>query len=205
LTGLLSTRRSASGSHTSDYRRSSFFPPSPFDLLPAKRGFFLAFCWVLVLVVPGCLQSPEVSQPIAFSHGTHAAQEEIACTECHRGAEVADHATIPRSDVCADCHDEAMGESAEEARLVEWLASGNPIPWQKVTLVADHVHFSHRRHVVAGQILCETCHGEVKDLMEPITKPFIDFQGEIGMERCIACHRASGNPRATVDCVLCHK
>jgi len=159
---------------------------------------------VLVLLVSGCLQTQETSQPFVYPHQIHVTQEGMSCTECHPGAETADHATIPPAELCADCHDEAIGESAEEARLVEWLASGEPIRWQRVTRVADHVHFSHRRHVLAGRILCETCHGEVKDLMEPITRPFTDFQGEIGMERCIACHRASGNLRATVDCVLCH-
>jgi len=158
----------------------------------------------MILLVSGCLQTQEISQPFAYPHQIHVTQEGISCIECHPGAETADHATIPQTGVCAECHEEAIGESAEEARLVEWLASGEPIPWRRVTRVAEHVHFSHRRHVLAGQILCETCHGEVKDLMEPITRPFRNFQGEIGMERCIACHLASGNPRATVDCVLCH-
>jgi hypothetical protein len=25
------------------------------------------------------------------------------------------------------------------------------------------------------------------------------------MERCIACHLESGNPRASIDCALCHR
>jgi hypothetical protein len=25
------------------------------------------------------------------------------------------------------------------------------------------------------------------------------------MERCIACHLESGNPRASIDCSLCHR
>jgi hypothetical protein len=40
---------------------------------------------------------------------------------------------------------------------------------------------------------------------EPFTEPFISFRREVGMERCIACHVASGNPRASIDCALCHR
>jgi hypothetical protein len=98
-----------------------------------------------------------------------------------------------------------MGDSPEEARLVEMLASGVRIPWKRVHKVAEHVHFSHRRHVVAGQILCETCHGQVPELERPFSFPFISFNTELGMERCIACHIESGNPRASIDCALCHR
>jgi hypothetical protein len=58
---------------------------------------------------------------------------------------------------------------------------------------------------VAGQILCETCHGPVSDRELPFTQPYMNFRSETGMERCISCHLASGNPRATIDCTLCHK
>ena len=159
---------------------------------------------MLLLIVTACTPRAETEQPIAFKHKLHVAQEEIACTECHVGAEDSDHATLPRRDICLDCHEEAIGESPEETRLVELLASGESIPWQRVTRVAEHVHFSHRRHVLAGQVLCETCHGEVHTLEQPFTRPFLSFKGETGMERCIACHLASGNPRAKVDCALCH-
>jgi hypothetical protein len=159
--------------------------------------------WLMVGV--GCSSYSDAKQPIAFKHKIHVAQEEIPCTHCHVGAESADHATLPKPEICLDCHEEAMGESAEEARLVEMLADGNPIPWIRVTRVAEHVHFSHRRHVVAGQILCEECHGQVAEREVPFARPFISFVSELGMERCIACHEKSGNPRASVDCTLCHR
>ena len=156
-------------------------------------------------VLTGCASPGEADQPIAFKHKIHVAQEEIPCTDCHRGAETADHATIPSREVCLDCHEEPVGDSPEEARLVELLAGGEPIPWQRVHKLKEHVHFSHRRHVLAGGILCETCHGPVSEREEPFVRPYIVFNSEIGMERCIACHKKSGNPRATVDCALCHR
>jgi hypothetical protein len=85
------------------------------------------------------------------------------------------------------------------------LASGEPIRWRRVHKLQEHVHFSHRRHVVAGRILCETCHGEVSERDVPFVRPFISFNTELGMERCIACHLESGNPRASIDCALCHR
>jgi hypothetical protein len=141
-------------------------------------------------------------------HKIHVAEEEIPCTDCHIGAEEADHATIPLGEDCADCHEDGNGENgenAEEARLVEMLASGEPIPWKRVHKLREHVRFSHRRHVVAGQILCERCHGEVAERELPFSRPNISFNRELGMERCVACHLESGNPRAGIDCALCHR
>jgi hypothetical protein len=147
----------------------------------------------------------DVEQPIAFVHQLHVAEEEIPCIDCHQGAEEADHATIPLGEVCLDCHEETMGDSPEEARLVEMLSAEDAIPWKRVHKLQEHVHFSHRRHVLAGQVLCETCHGEVSERKLPFSRPFISFNTELGMERCIACHLASGNPRASIDCALCHR
>ena len=172
---------------------------SPFRVL-----LLLPVTWLL-LVGFDCDVASEQSQPIAYNHKLHVAGEEIPCTDCHVGAEVADHAAIPTRDTCLECHDSPQGESAEEAKLIELLESGNPIPWRRVTRVAEHVHFSHRRHVVAGEIICETCHGQVAEMEAPFSRPFINFQSETGMERCIACHLQSGNPRATIDCALCHR
>jgi len=156
------------------------------------------------LFVCACSAPQAARQPIAFKHRIHVAEAEIACTECHLGAEEATHATLPDRRICLDCHEEPLGDSPEEQVLVELLATGEPLAWRRVTRVADHVHFSHRRHVLAGRILCETCHGDIPSLLQPVSRPFISFQGETGMERCIACHLASGNPRAKIDCVLCH-
>ncbi len=162
----------------------------------------------LLLFLGGCTQKHDVQQPIAYSHKVHVAQEEIPCTECHLGAEDADHATIPTREICLECHDteETLGDSPEEAKLVKLLASGQPLRWHRVHRLKETVHFSHRRHVKAGKILCERCHGDVPQQTTPFERPYINFSSElIGMERCIACHKQSGNPRASVDCLLCHR
>jgi hypothetical protein len=162
---------------------------------------FAAGCLLSV----ACSSSGDVDQPIAFVHTVHVAEEEIPCIDCHEGAEEADHATIPLAEVCADCHEEAIGESPEEAKLVGFITRGERIPWRRVHRLQDHVRFSHRRHIVAGRILCEQCHGEVAERELPFARPFINFNRELGMERCVACHLESGNPRASIDCALCHR
>ncbi|MHC4180551.1 MAG: cytochrome c3 family protein [Planctomycetota bacterium] len=179
--------------------------PVRFDAIDHGRLLAALATACLFASASGCSSASDVHQPIAFVHKVHVAQEEIPCTDCHLGAEDADHATIPGREICLDCHDEALGDSREEAKLVEMLSTGEPIPWKRVHRLEEHVRFSHRRHLVAGQILCETCHGEVPERKLPFVRPFISFNTELGMERCIACHLESGNPRASIDCALCHR
>lgn len=175
---------------------------APGDGKPIRIGGAVVLLLVGLL---GCSSRPDVEQPIAFNHRIHVAQEEISCTECHRGAEESDHATFPEPAICLECHEEPLGDSPEEAKLVALLAGGEAIEWRRVTRLEDHVHFSHRRHILAGRILCETCHGDVHTREQPFARPHLSFEGETGMERCIDCHQASGNPRARIDCALCHR
>ena len=164
-----------------------------------------AFALACLALLASCSSSPPVQQPLHYVHQIHVAQEEIPCTDCHEGAEEADHATIPTGELCRDCHEDPIGESPEEGKLVSLLAEGDSIPWKRVHKLHEYVHFSHRRHVQAGRVLCETCHGDVAQRIEPFSRPYIDFNGPSGMQRCIDCHVESGNPRAGIDCALCHR
>lgn len=140
---------------------------------------------------------PAFEQPIAFSHQLHVEEMGAECTDCHQHVLDGVRATIPNIEVCADCHEEAQGESPEEARLVEHIQTGEPIPWLKVYTVPDHVYFSHRRHAAIAGIACETCHGEVGQRVEPVTRPAV----EMTMDHCMDCHQESG---ASNDCIWCH-
>lgn len=139
-----------------------------------------------------------VVQPIAFNHSLHVTDLGLECVDCHRYVLTGARATIPNIDVCGDCHVEALGESAEEQRLVEFVESGELIPWRKVYRVPDHVYFSHRRHAAIGQIECERCHGPMAEQMQPVTRPAV----RITMDGCIECHEQAG---VTNDCILCHR
>jgi hypothetical protein len=107
-------------------------------------------------------------------------------------------AIVPTLEVCADCHAEAQTDSAEEARLVGYIESADPIPWRKLYWVPDDVYFSHRRHTAIGGIECEICHGPIGEASEPMPHPF----AKVTMQGCMQCHEQTGTSN---DCLLCHK
>ena len=153
---------------------------------------------VLVAVGTGlALARRPLAQPIAFSHQLHVEELGSDCTDCHQHVLVGARATIPNIEVCADCHEEAQTESPEEARVVEHVQAGEPIPWVKVTTMPEHVYFSHRRHAATAEIACETCHGNVGQMTQPVVRPAV----EMTMDHCMDCHEEAG---ASNDCIWCH-
>lgn len=164
--------------------------------------------WVLVsltavaLIVAGgvvlSMPPPSVSQPLAFNHYLHVEDLGAYCTDCHLYAVNGVRATIPNYQTCADCHDAALTESPVEARLIEYIEAGEPIPWRKIYWVPDHVFFSHRRHTAVAELECEVCHGEVGSRVEPLDRALVP----ITMEGCMDCHERSG---ASNDCIVCHR
>jgi len=155
---------------------------------------------VLILAIFSVLLlrgNPAVSQPIAFNHLLHTDEVGADCVDCHQYAKSGVIATIPNIAVCADCHEEAQTESAEELRVVEFIQKGTLIPWRKIYRVPDHVYFSHRRHTQLAEIECETCHGSVGARTEPVVQPLV----QQSMGWCIDCHERSS---VTKDCVSCH-
>lgn len=150
-------------------------------------------------------------QPIYYSHKVHAGINQINCLFCHGDAMNGKHANIPSVNVCMNCHkaittyekgpklyDEHGHEidgTAEIAKLFkyagfdpdkpnEWDPSkAKPIEWIKIHNLPDHVFFSHAQHVNAGNVPCQTCHGEVTQMDE--VKQF----AELSMGWCVNCHR----------------
>ncbi len=156
---------------------------------------------VVAIVVAGArlvLGRPSSSQPIAFNHRAHTQDLGLDCVDCHQHVLSGHRATIPNLAVCADCHEEAQTESAEEALLVASIERGEPIPWLRVTWVPSDVYFSHRRHAAIAEIPCATCHGEVKDREQPLTRPLV----RLTMDGCIDCHQQRG---VSSDCIACHR
>jgi hypothetical protein len=140
---------------------------------------------------------PKVVQPILFNHSVHI-ENGLDCTDCHHGAESSRRATIPLIEVCADCHEEAMGESKAEALVVASVVESKPIRWRRVGLLPDHVYFSHRRHTKAAEIECTTCHGEMAALTEPPRRALLVET----MDDCMLCHK---DRDVTEDCNACHR
>ena len=138
-----------------------------------------------------------IDQPIAFNHRLHVEDLGADCTDCHLYAVTGARATIPNIEVCSDCHAEAQTESAAEARLVEYIAGGEKIPWRKIYWVPEHVYFSHRRHTAIAGLECDQCHGPVSAREEPLTRRLVG----LSMDGCMECHQHSG---VSNDCLLCH-
>lgn len=163
---------------------------------------FLVVALVVVVVVAGgvvvAVTRSSVVQPIDFNHQLHIEEVGNECVDCHTYAIDGVRATIPNIDVCEGCHEEAQGESAEEAGVVEHVAQGVPIPWRKVYRVPAHVYFSHRRHSGIAGIECATCHGAIAQRNRALTRPLVS----VSMGRCMGCHAEEG---ASNDCVACHR
>lgn len=155
-------------------------------------GAILVAAGIVLSIVPR-----SIPQPIAFNHARHVDDLGMECVDCHRYARTGVRATIPNIETCGDCHEETLTESEEEARVVEHVQAGDPIPWRKIYRVPDHVYFSHRRHTAIAGVDCETCHGPMSDRSEPVTRPY----RRVTMEGCVECHRRSN---ASSDCIHCH-
>ena len=58
-----------------------------------------------------------------------------------------------------------------------------PIEWVRIHNLPDHVYFNHAQHVDAGNVACETCHGDISS-MEVVKQ-----HAPLSMGWCINCHR----------------
>lgn len=146
----------------------------------------------------GVAISDKVVQPIKFNHKLHITDVGMDCPECHQYVTRSRKATLPGKEVCMDCHSEPQGESEEEKKLVTLLQSHQELQWQQVYVLPKHVYFSHFRHVTLGQIGCQQCHGDMKQLIAPPTKPAVNI---IDMDFCMDCHE---DRLAQLDCLACH-
>jgi hypothetical protein len=139
-------------------------------------------------------------QPVAFPHNVHAGSEEgqfqIECMYCHFSAERSNAAGIPPVASCMGCHSIVRGDGSEEiAKVVGFWERREPIPWNRIYKVADHVQFPHLRHIAAG-VECATCHGPVEQMgvIQQVQQPLY-------MGWCLTCHLEMGASR---DCTVCH-
>ncbi|MGI8598011.1 MAG: c-type cytochrome [Chitinophagaceae bacterium] len=148
-------------------------------------------------------------QPIYYSHKVHAGINQISCLYCHTSAWESKHAAIPSVNVCMNCHmsistyekgptlyDEAGNEingTAEIEKLYRYAGftpgqpwdplKAKPIEWIKIHNLPDHVYFNHSQHVNAGNVACQTCHGNIQDM------DVVGQQAELSMSWCVNCHR----------------
>jgi cytochrome c553 len=175
-------------------------------LLFVVGGFFV----VKGAINLGRSQDYEPEQPIFYSHKVHAGKNQISCLYCHGGAYEGKQANIPSLNTCMNCHmtiNEYTGEklyradgsevdgTAEIQKIYEhtgwdpasksYTGEGKPVEWTRIHNLPDHVYFNHSQHTVAGQVQCQTCHGEIQKMDE--VKQFAD----LSMGWCINCHRTT--------------
>ncbi len=164
------------------------------------------------------LEGPE--QPIQFSHKIHAGSVEngdlgIACLYCHGPAEKSQHATVPAVSICMGCHTyvaegRTEGSVEEIAKLREYYASGESIPWIRIHNLPEHVQFKHFRHLQAG-VQCQTCHGQVEEMnrvylvSDTVLRPYSGYlpAAKLEMGWCMDCH-LKPEIGASDDCSACH-
>ncbi|MDZ4785602.1 MAG: cytochrome c3 family protein [bacterium] len=138
--------------------------------------------------------SPE--QPIKFSHKLHAGDLKMECQFCHWTVTKSPFAAIPEAEICMGCHAALIPKQSPEVdKLKKYYTDNQPIPWEKVHVMPDHVKFNHKRHVKAG-VTCQECHGQVPQM------EVVERASSMKMGWCIDCHRNRG---ASIDCSTCHK
>jgi cytochrome c551/c552 len=150
-------------------------------------------------------------QPLYYSHKVHAGINQINCLYCHGNAWESKSAAIPSVNVCMNCHKtittyekgpklydqegQEINGTAEIAKLHKYAgfdpqnpnawdpSMAKPIEWVRIHNLPDHVYFNHSQHVKAGNVQCQTCHGNIQEMDE--VKQF----SELSMGWCINCHR----------------
>lgn len=153
-----------------------------------------------------------VTQPVDFPHQHHVQDVGLNCDFCHSTVKTQDFATIPNIDTCKTCHivQQTNGSPREQNLRQNYVLKNKTIPWKRIYTVPSHVYFSHKRHVVTGNIDCTTCHGPVPQQNHALTKPL----NELTMEFCIDCHvdkkqtntsYRNAQHRPPENCLRCHR
>ena len=172
----------------------------------------------------GTYQAYEPEQPIKFWHSIHVCENEVDCQYCHSSASKSKHAGIPSVNVCMNCHKgikngsrwgekeigkiyAAIGFNPETGQYIEDHVE-EPIKWNKVHNLPDHVYFNHEQHVVVGGLECQNCHGDVATYkggrltpVEEINRLVSEYPNLIQLSKptltmgwCIECHN-----KASID------
>lgn len=146
---------------------------------------------VLLVVVVWYYFSPEFTtvgyqpdQPVPYSHELHVDKLGMDCQYCHTNVANSEHANVPPTQTCMNCHNQIKTDSPKLQDVRESWAEDEPIQWTKVNHLPDYAHFSHAAHVDKG-VGCETCHGRIDKMGEEGV-----YQAEpLSMGWCLECHR----------------
>jgi len=172
----------------------------------------------------GVYNNYQPSQPIAFPHSIHSGVNGIDCKYCHNSVEKSKSAGLPTVNVCMNCHkgipgntDDQKSQIAKIYAAAGWNPEGagkytgetDPIVWNKVHVLPDHVYFNHQQHVVVGGLDCIQCHGDMTKESTARVVPVHELnqiEGNIPLTRatltmgwCIECHGAKEISNGTLN------
>lgn len=162
----------------------------------------IIFSLYLVLVIGVVINywskigEPNIKQPVQFNHLKH--KELADCETCHKYIKEQPFAGLPVKEDCAACHESAITDSQEEAKLLNYIENKKELLWASLYQQPPHVYFSHKRHLVSGGLECKTCHGGMAEQQSPPKKPLIT----LSMNDCLSCHKSAG---VKADCITCHR
>ena len=149
---------------------------------------------VFLLITAGCYSAgaaDEFTQPIEFSHKTHAGTNEIPCEFCHTYARRSINSGVPSMENCIGCHSVVEGteddQKAEIKKVMQHWDDRKPVAWKKIHDLPDFVFFSHKRHIQVG-FDCTECHGDINqiDVISMTT-----MVTDLSMGWCMQCHTTS--------------
>lgn len=150
--------------------------------------------------------APGPKQPIPFSHALHAGQFQINCLYCHSGTDRSMAAGVPSVETCMGCHAQ-FGQDLEGVKILkQYWDDKEPMHWEQIHRLPEHVQFRHNRHV-AAEVPCQRCHGPIQEMDKVYLKsdtiwwPWLLPSKKLEMGWCINCHREN---QASQDCLTCH-
>ncbi|MEM1271589.1 MAG: cytochrome c3 family protein [Bacteroidota bacterium] len=163
--------------------------PKKFNLLPLLSLAGAGLSGVMVIGLVWYYFSPEFyevghapEQPVPYSHQLHVGQLGMDCQYCHSYVEVSEHANVPSTQTCMNCHSQIKTQSLKLVNVRESWATNTPIEWVKVHHLPDYAQFSHAVHVGVG-VGCETCHGRIDQMV------IVEQVEPLSMGWCLECHR----------------
>jgi hypothetical protein len=148
-----------------------------------------------ILALAGCVlfeKKSTVRRSYAFSHRAHVEQD-LACANCHLGAEASDEPGMPGLGACRICHSDLDKEKPED-RKVDSLFENKKFKAVRQSGLSDAYVFPHLRHVEAG-FECARCHEAVATNEDALELP------PARMDNCVECHTERN---VTNECAACH-
>jgi len=170
--------------------------------------FIVAFvaCFLgSTLLFPKLLYSKK-EQPFNFDHALHVGETD-GCEACLYNREDGSFSGIPKLESCIECHEEAVGDTDDEAIFIaEYVEKEKEVPWHVYAKQPDCVFFSHAAHI--GNTDCVTCHGPIGESNTSRVyeeNRITGYSRDIWGKNIFGIKKNSWDRMKMDDCAKCHK